>query len=90
VPTVAEAANLPGFEAIGWAGLVAPAQTPRAVVTKLADEALQALRDPAIAARITELGASPAPLGPSEFGGFIASELRKWRAVAEAGQVTLD
>jgi len=90
VPTVAEAAGLPGFEAIGWAGVIAPAGTPAPVVARLAEEVLALLRTPAVAARIDALGASPAPLPPAEFAGFIAAELAKWRAVAEAGNVRLE
>jgi tripartite-type tricarboxylate transporter receptor subunit TctC len=90
IPTIAEAANLPGFEAVGWAGLIAPARTPQPIVTRFADEALAIIRSPDTAQRIIELGATPAPLGPQEFAQFIRAELQKWRAVAEAGNVRLD
>ncbi|TDH61393.1 tripartite tricarboxylate transporter substrate binding protein [Dankookia rubra] len=90
VPTVAEAAMLPGFEALGWAGLVAPAQTPPAVVSRLAEDALAVVRSPAVTARIEELGGTAAPLPPAEFARFIASEVTKWSAVAKAGNVRLD
>lgn len=90
VPTVAEAANLPGFEAFGWAGLIAPANTPAPVVARLSEEALSALQSPAITARIVELGGAPAPMLPDAFSRFIREEVEKWRAVAQAGNVRLD
>ncbi|WP_043361771.1 tripartite tricarboxylate transporter substrate binding protein [Belnapia sp. F-4-1] len=90
VPTVAEAAGLPGFEMLGWAGLVAPAGTPAPVVGRLAEEVLALVRGEAMAARIAELGATAAPLGPEEFGTYIRSELVKFTAVARAADVRLD
>ncbi|MDN3566943.1 tripartite tricarboxylate transporter substrate binding protein [Paeniroseomonas aquatica] len=90
LPTVAEAAGLPGFEVLGWAGLIAPAGTPAPVVARLAAAVLEAVRGAPMAARIIDQGATPAPLGPEEFGGFIRSELIKLRAVAQAADVRLD
>ncbi|RYJ03774.1 MAG: tripartite tricarboxylate transporter substrate binding protein [Acetobacteraceae bacterium] len=90
LPTVAEAAGLPGFEVLGWAGLIAPAGTPAPIVARLAEETLALVRTGPLATRIIELGATPAPLGPEDFGGFIRSELVKLRAVAQAADVHLD
>ena len=90
IPTAAEAANLPGFEAVGWAGLIAPARTPAPIVARLAEESLAIIRTPATSERIIELGATPAPLGPQQFAQFIRDELQKWRAVAQAANVRLD
>ena len=87
---MAEAAGLPGFEMLGWAGLVAPAGTPAPVVARLAEEVLALVRGEAMAARIAELGATAAPLGPEEFGAYIRSELVKFTAVARAADVRLD
>jgi tripartite-type tricarboxylate transporter receptor subunit TctC len=90
LPTVAEAAGLPGFEVLGWAGLIAPTGTPAPIVARLAEETLALVRTGPLAARIIELGATPAPLGPEAFAGFIRSELVKLRAVAQAADVHLD
>ncbi len=90
LPTVAEAAGLPGFEILGWAGLIAPAGTPAPVVERLSQETLALVQGDALAKRIVELGATPAPLGPAEFGRYIRSELVKLRAVARAADVRLD
>jgi tripartite-type tricarboxylate transporter receptor subunit TctC len=90
LPTVAEAADLPGFEILGWAGLIAPAGTPAPIVTRLSEETLALVRGGPVAARIIELGGTPAPLGPADFAGYIRSELVKLRAVAQAADVHLD
>ena len=90
LPTVAEAAGLTGFEVLGWAGLIAPAGTPAPIVTRLAEETLALVRAGPLAARIMGLGATPAPLGPDAFAGFIRSELAKLRAVAQTANVRLD
>jgi tripartite-type tricarboxylate transporter receptor subunit TctC len=89
VPTVAEAVS-PGFEALGWSGLVAPAATPPAIIAKVNADVVAILRDPAIAARMVELGGFPDPGTPAEYARFIASEIAKWREVARAADVKLD
>jgi len=89
VPTVSESV-IPGFDVQGWAGLVAPAGTPEAVVRRLNAEAVQILRDPAIAARMVEMGGFPAPGTPEAFGGFIAAEVAKWRTVIREADIRLE
>jgi tripartite-type tricarboxylate transporter receptor subunit TctC len=89
VPTVAETVS-PGFEALGWSGLVAPAATPAAVIQRVNADAVAILRDPAIAARMVELGGFPDPGTPEEYARFIAAEIAKWREVARAADVRLD
>jgi tripartite-type tricarboxylate transporter receptor subunit TctC len=89
VPTVAEAVS-PGFEALGWSGIVAPAGTPAAIIRRVNADTVAILRDPAIAARMVELGGFPDPGTPEEYGRFIAAEIAKWREVARAASVRLD
>jgi tripartite-type tricarboxylate transporter receptor subunit TctC len=89
VPTVAETVS-PGFAALGWSGLIAPAGTPEAIIAKVNADVVAILRDPAIAARMVELGGSPDPGTPQEYARFIASEIAKWREVARAANVRLD
>jgi tripartite-type tricarboxylate transporter receptor subunit TctC len=81
VPTIAE--TLPGFEASGWSGLVAPKGTPGAIVDKLygAVRAMQA--DATFKQRLSELGVSELSMSPAEFGKFIAEETEKWRKVVK-------
>ncbi|MDX2204070.1 MAG: tripartite tricarboxylate transporter substrate binding protein [Hyphomicrobiaceae bacterium] len=85
VPTLAER-GLKGYESVGWFGLVAPAGTPPAVVARLNAAFVKALRDAAVADKISALGAEPAPTSAEEFRDFIAAENAKWRKlIAEAG-----
>jgi tripartite-type tricarboxylate transporter receptor subunit TctC len=80
VPTFAEA-GVPGFEATGWFGIVAPAGTPNEVIAKINAAFVAALKDPAIVERIRALGSDPMPMAPDEFSRFIESEARKWETV---------
>jgi tripartite-type tricarboxylate transporter receptor subunit TctC len=86
IPTVAEQ-GVPGFEATGWFGIVAPAGTPVDVVAKINAAFVTALKDPAIVERIHALGSDPMPMAPDEFSRFIESEAKKWEmVVARAGK----
>jgi len=87
-PTVAES-GLAGYEALGWSGLVAPAATPPAIIARINAEVVAILRDPAVAARMVEMGGFPAPGTPEEFGSFIRGEMEKWRSVARDANVRL-
>ncbi len=80
-PTFAEQ-GLPGFEATGWFGIVAPAGTPQDVIVKINAAFVTALKDPAIAEQIRGLGSDPMPMAPDEFARFIESEAKKWETVA--------
>jgi tripartite-type tricarboxylate transporter receptor subunit TctC len=80
VPTFAEA-GIPGYEAIGWFGAVAPAGTPPGIIAKLNEAIVGALSDPTIKDRFVAVGAEPAPTSPQQFAAFIRSEIDKWSAV---------
>jgi tripartite-type tricarboxylate transporter receptor subunit TctC len=86
IPTIAEA-GYPGYEAVQWFGLLAPAGTPRDIVAKLHGAVVQALQDPAVRKRFINNGAEPAASSsPEAFGKLIKSEVTKWARVArEAG-----
>lgn len=79
VPAIAEL--LPGYVAIGWYGLGAPAGTPGEVVKRLNEAANAAIADPKISARLVELGATPLPGSPADFGKLIADETERWGKV---------
>ncbi len=84
IPAIAE--TFPGFETRIWYGLVAPAGTPAAAVTKLHDVVAASLAKPEVKARLGSLGLEAAPMTPEEFGEFIKREIAKWtREVREAG-----
>ena len=86
IPTIAEG-GLPGYEAVQWFGLLAPAGTPREIVARLHAAVVRALQDPAIRQRFVNDGADPMPSGsPEEFREFMRAEARKWsRVVKDAG-----
>ena len=81
IPTVAEA-GLPGFESTQWYGLLAPAGTPRDIVTRLHSEMAKILQQPEIRQRIANDGATPVGNTPEQFAAYIRSELAKWAKVA--------
>lgn len=70
--------GVPGYSAVGWFGLLAPAATPRAVLQKLTADVNAALADPAIEKTMLTNGAEPAQGSAEEFGRFIQEELTKW------------
>jgi tripartite-type tricarboxylate transporter receptor subunit TctC len=89
VPTVAEA-GLPGYESIGWFGVVAPAGTPPAIVQRLNAEINDALNDEKIKARMRDLGVEPMPTKAGEFDAYIRSETTKWAKVIHQANIKLD
>jgi tripartite-type tricarboxylate transporter receptor subunit TctC len=86
VPTVAES-GYPGFEADQWYGLVAPAATPPALVTRLNAEVNKALVLPEVLRQLADEGAEPQPGTPQNFGQLIAREIPRWAEVVKAGNV---
>jgi tripartite-type tricarboxylate transporter receptor subunit TctC len=79
-PTIAES-GYPGFEAVGWFGLMAPANTPRDVLTKLNAETVRILGLPDINSRIVALGAQVKPTTMAEFETFNREQIAKWAKV---------
>jgi tripartite-type tricarboxylate transporter receptor subunit TctC len=69
---------------------VAPAATPPAVIAALHDATVRALRDPALAKSLTELGVDVSSSTPDEFAKYITAEIPKWTAVVKASGATLD
>lgn len=98
VPTVAESASatapgmadLKGFEADQWYGVVAPAGTPAAVVRRLNDEINKALASPELKERLNTEGAQALPGTPGAFGQLIARERKRWAAVVKAAGIKPD
>jgi len=89
LPTVAES-GLPGYEAIAWNGLLAPAGTPKDVVAKLNAEVKKALEVPEVKERFAAQGFGAAWSPPEQYAAFIQSELAKWAKVVKASGATLD
>jgi tripartite-type tricarboxylate transporter receptor subunit TctC len=88
VPTFEEA-GLPGYEAVGWFGAVAPAGTPREIVNRLNLEIRNALIAPDVKERAISAGAEPAPGTPEEFAAYIREETKKWGEVVRTAGVKL-
>lgn len=87
LPTVA-ASGLPGYQAQGWFGLLAPKATPPAVIAKLHDDVARVLAMPEVKKDLVAKGAEPGTGTAVEFGRFIADEQAKWaRLVKDAGVV---
>jgi tripartite-type tricarboxylate transporter receptor subunit TctC len=86
VPTVAEAANLHGYEVANWYGLMGPRGLPRPIVDRMNAVLNEALRDPEVVANLAKHGLEPAPSTPEEFTAIIRAETEKWRPIiARAG-----
>jgi tripartite-type tricarboxylate transporter receptor subunit TctC len=81
LPTMAE--FLPGYEASPWYGIAAPKATPADVVVKLNGEINSGLADPAMRSRLAELGATPLPGSPADFGRLLIEETDKWAKVVK-------
>ncbi len=89
VPTIAES-GYPGFDGVGWGGLVVPIATPRDIVEKIGGDARRILLDPAMQARIVERGAIADPRGPAEFAAFVKAETTKWGDIAKKANIRAD
>jgi tripartite-type tricarboxylate transporter receptor subunit TctC len=84
LPTVAEA--LPGFEVVGWYGVIGPANMPPPLVKRLHEELVKALNLPDVRARIEGDGSQPVGSSPEEFRRFMHADLDKWaKLVKESG-----
>jgi tripartite-type tricarboxylate transporter receptor subunit TctC len=89
VPTVAES-GVPGYEAITWNGIVAPARTPKAIVARLNAELNKALASATVKERFAAIGAEPAQTTPEAFGDLIRREYVKWGDVVKRSGAKLD
>lgn len=89
VPTIAEQ-GFPGFSAVSWLGLSAPAKTPPEVISKLHAEAVKAINQPEFRARLEGNGFVVVGSTPEQFRGFIASENAKWGKAVKASGATVD
>ena len=85
LPTVAES-GLPGYEAVGWFGLLAPAATPQATVAKLSADVSRVLGQRDVREKMLALGSDPGGDTPVEFARFIHDDQAKWsKLMREAG-----
>ena len=89
VPTVAEA-GLPGAEVLVWYGVLAPAGTPKEILTRLQGEVAKAMARPDIRARFTEAGSDPVSSTPEEFSRMIRADLAKWKQVINTANIKVE
>ncbi len=88
LPTIGE--TVPGYEVTSWYGIVAPAATPRALITKLHGVLAAMVRKPEVAARLVSLGIEPEGSSPEEFLDQTRREIAKWAKVIKQAGVKLD
>jgi tripartite-type tricarboxylate transporter receptor subunit TctC len=90
LPTVAEAANLPSYEASSWFGLLAPAKTPKPIVNQIRDAVAKSLSSQSVKDKLLALGAEPSGNTPEQFAAMIANEHVKWAKVVQASGAKVD
>ncbi|HEX6317323.1 MAG TPA: tripartite tricarboxylate transporter substrate-binding protein [Burkholderiales bacterium] len=83
VPTTTEA-GYPGSDYIFWNGMLVHAKTPAAIVSRLHEETMKVLRQPAVADRLKSQGLEPMPLPPARFDALIAGEIERNKAIVKA------
>ena len=89
LPTLAES-GVPGFEAVTWLGLLAPAGTPPAVVTYLNQEVVAILDSSAVKGRMAAQGFTPKPMAPETFRKFIRDETVKFSSLIKSNRITIE
>src|SRR6202171_3999809 len=87
VPTVADA--VPGYESVGWFGLLAPPNTPPDIVRKLNEVIVAAMQTQEFRDHLATLGAEPKPQPPAEFGRYINADVAKWSKLVKDNDVQL-
>ena len=86
VPTIAEA-GVPGYEAVNWFGIAAPAGTPATIVARLHQEIAAVQDSPAVQKHLESDGAEVVRMSSAEFGAFMIKELEKWGRVLKEGGI---
>lgn len=86
IPTIAEA-GVPGYEAVQWYGVLAPAGTPGDIISKLHTGVVRAMQNPDVRKRLMNDGAEPVGSSPTEFAAYIKAETDKWARVIKAAGI---
>lgn len=86
LPTVTES-GVSGYEATSWYGIIAPAGTPKSVVTRLHGAIVQAIAEPDIRQRLLAQGIDPVGSTPEEFAAYVKAEIGKWAKVLQTAGV---
>jgi tripartite-type tricarboxylate transporter receptor subunit TctC len=88
IPTVSE--TVPGYEASALAGVGAPRATPPEIIATINREINAALADPKMRTRLADLGGTPIPGSPDDYGRMLAAEIEKWAKVVRTAHIKLD
>ena len=89
LPTVSES-GLPGFEVVGWYGLLVPSGTSREIISRLHSESMKLLKLPDVKERLDATGFEPIGTTPEQFGAYMRSEVEKWAKVVKAARIRAD
>jgi tripartite-type tricarboxylate transporter receptor subunit TctC len=90
LPTIAEAANLPGYEATSWFGVVGPANMPADILSKDSAVIIAAINSPSVKEKYLAMGAQPVGSSPAQFSAFIKNEITKWTKVVKDSGAKVD
>lgn len=88
VPAIGE--TLPGYEALGWYGILSPTGTPAAAVERMSREVNALLARPDFRAKLAAQGVEPLPGTPAEFAALITRDRARWGGVIRAGNIRVD
>jgi tripartite-type tricarboxylate transporter receptor subunit TctC len=80
---------VPGYEAVGWFGLLAPARTPPEIIKKLNAEITAMMDTPDVRDRLASLGAEPEALTPQDFGRYINEDIAKWTRLVRENRIVM-
>jgi tripartite-type tricarboxylate transporter receptor subunit TctC len=86
LPTIAES-GFPGFEAVSWFGLMAPAGTPRPIIDKAHQQAVKVAAMPDVRERLSALGLDTTADGPEALAGIIKTDTAKWAKVIKDANI---
>jgi tripartite-type tricarboxylate transporter receptor subunit TctC len=90
VPTIAAAAGVPGYEAVSWYALMAPAGTPKDVIAKIHSDTAKALQLADVRERLAGMGAEPSGESPAELAARIKAEYERWGDVVRKANIKAD
>jgi tripartite-type tricarboxylate transporter receptor subunit TctC len=89
VPTISES-GVPGFEAVNWFGMFAPAKTPKAIITRVNAAVVKAVKTPELQAQFISLGADPVGSSVEEFAAFVRRDLEKYAKIVKISGAKID
>jgi tripartite-type tricarboxylate transporter receptor subunit TctC len=89
VPTISEA-GLPGFEAVNWFGMFAPAKTPKRIIARLNEAVVKVVHTPEIQAQFLTLGADPVGSSAEDFAAFVRKDMEKYATIVKISGARVD